>query len=346
MDMRPSGDEEWCGGLFVARSFEYHSTVAHELIVASAYGSVIDKDDVFVFGFIEIAVCGGGGAGCFAVVHEKVVEIVVALLEQCYGFVGFALTVVGHEAVGGEAIVGPGSVQVDVAAGDLRTFECEVGEDVVGGDIDVGVAVGADDEGAVLVFGGDVVFCRSVFEECGVIIGVEPLESVYIEGGDVEVEDFELVVFVSGVEDKLATVGEFYFFIGYDVGFGVDHAIVVTAVLHHDGVELAVGVDYFCGAVVDGHCDLLMGFIDVDVGVGAYGCVDVNACFGDVEADGDDRFWFVAFVVVDGEHVVAGEFERDVFVGYGEPIVGVEEGGIEAFFKVFDGLSVEAVEVV
>lgn len=79
----------------------------------------------------------------------------------------------------------------------MRGAQCEVGEYVVGGYVDIYVVVVSDDEGSVSVFVVNVVFGGLMVYQCGVIVGVEPLHSVDIEGGVVYVEDFEFVVFVA-----------------------------------------------------------------------------------------------------------------------------------------------------
>lgn len=300
---------------------------------------MVEEDEVFVFGFVEIS----HGASPATVFLHKLI-FVVALFEKNGLFVAVVQLVVFHATFGVEGAVGPLPAHIDIPSLEARRVEGEVDKDVFCGGGIVLIVAASEHIHTVLVLVVVVVVRGLLGKEGGVVIRLKPFHPVHSHGGAVDVEYLELVELVAGRENEVPVVGEFYAVGLSHVVLWVFHSAFPEAVLQDDHVEFLLRIDDGEGAEVHAKGELLVGIVEVNVGVAADFGANAGVLLADTETGFKDRVVDVLSLFVEEHTVVAAHPQTGLFVGEGNAVVGVELDGVETGLIVLHRLVVVALQ--
>ena len=225
--------------------------------------------------------------------------------------------------------------------------ELVVHVDVVGDAVVLPVIAVAYVEGTVGIFVVGVVAARLTCKGVGVeaIVGVVPHHAVDAHGGVGHVEHFILVILVAPFEDELPVVLPLQPLGSDEVGAHVLLHVVFASVLQYEGLQLLTVVGHTHAVVVHRHRHLLVALVMVELGIGG----DTQSHVHQRLSHAKLRHGHHAVVVVlvdDAQPVVAAHLQPLLVVGYGQPVVGVEHGGVQRVLIVLYGCIVEALEPV
>ena len=164
-------------------------------------------------------------------------------------------------------VICPFSVDNNVALFPYRSLKRIVDVEVVAGDVVFCVVAVANEEGTVGILVIDIVGARFRLEGEGIVMRAVPTNFLYAHCGVGEGESLKLPIFVSSVENQFPVVRPFH---AEGIAHGwpyVETHVVLSLVLCHYGENLLVGICDVEFSVAEGHRQLLMAFVHVDVSV-------------------------------------------------------------------------------
>jgi len=202
-----------------------------------------------------------------------------------------------------------------------------------------------DAESTVGIDIGQIVAAHGSREGVSLIVVPVPLNMVKPHSGMLDVQYFELMKLIAGIEDELTVVLPRSPLMIQQVRGDIDAGIVFTPVLHDDGVKLFVRIGDGQVVIIDRESHLLMAGIMVDVSIRRGFKPHRHERFYDIKLYFKQSLVVIVFIE-DGQAVVATELQLATVVGQAELVVGIEHGGIDGVSIVFYGVVVEAAEPV
>ena len=256
-----------------------------------------------------------------------------------------ALGVIVHARPFVEAAVGQVAVDIYVHVGDRKHLQFEMNHGIVGLHVRIGSVVFAHKEAPVLglvVAVGDAV-ARSGHVQHVVIVGVDVFHVGHPHARICELHRLHAAVFVAGGENQLRIMLEDGAVARHPQRMGDHDRIVGASVLADHHAQVVVDVADGVAVGINREIHLLVGAVEVDVGLGAHLAADVDHPFADHEAHLQESIVGV-ILRIDFQQVVAGDGETEVAVGQRDGIMDVVGGSGVGEFVVLHVGEVEPVE--
>ena len=174
--------------------------------------------------------------------------------------------IIFHAITWQELVVRPVTIQIDFPL-LARCLEREVYPRIVGSIVYLLVITITDEERTLRRLIMNITHARFIRKDEGVEMIAIPLQFLQSHRRMVHVEHLKLAIHVTCREDQVSLMRPLKALGTHIVRLHVPDRIVPSAILQHDGLQLAHRVGDAQVAVLQGALHLLMTFVDIDVGI-------------------------------------------------------------------------------
>ncbi len=158
--------------------------------------------------------------------------------------------VILHQVFGQKLVVGPYTIEIDVAVHTFLTLQGEMHHHIITQPVVLDIVAVADIKSTIGILVIEIVTAWLIGEDKGVKKISVPSHAVYTQSGMVGSQHLKLMVFVAGGEDQVAAMLPFQPVVHGVLGRSIHDGVVPAAVLHHHCFDLSRRVDDGHAAVV------------------------------------------------------------------------------------------------
>ena len=201
----------------------------------------------------------------------------------------------------------------------------------------------ADAERAVGILVVKVVGAGLINKGVGLIVLAVPHDVVDTHCGVRHIENLELAILVTGIENKLEVVAPLKTLESGDVRLNVATDGAFLIVLHYHSIYLLIGIGYGQRAVVELHRDLLVALAGVYVGIARGAHAELHLLLGNHKL-GHKHLAVVVVFIKHMQTVVAADLQAATRIWQLQLVVGVGDDGVGGVLVVVDGVAIESSE--
>ena len=162
--------------------------------------------------------------------------------------------------------------------------------------MDIHVVTVSDQERTVSILVIHIVVSWLVQERVGMEMLSVPFNAVYTHRGMVHIKHLEFTVFITGGKNQVATMQPLQSVVHHILRLCIDLGIVPPSVLHHHRLDLFLRHHHRLTTVVHCGCHLLVGVVDIYVGVGTHRHLYPHQRFQNHEAGSEHRLIVVVLI--------------------------------------------------